>query len=175
MLLGGVPGVPRGNVVILGAGIVGMNALRTAVGLGADVSILDVNLDRLRHVEELYGNAVVTLMSNSFNVEQAVRRADLVVGAVLVAGARAPVLVTKEMVATMKAEKGLDPNVDFFSASTYYALGIPVDLYTPIFAIARISGWCTHVEAQLAHNRLIRPRAQYVGKRDLRYVPADQR
>jgi alanine dehydrogenase len=102
VLLGGVPGVPRGNVVILGAGIVGMNALRTAVGLGADVSILDVNLDRLRHVEELYGNAVVTMMSNSFNVEQAVRRADLVVGAVLVAGARAPVLVTKEMVATMK-------------------------------------------------------------------------
>ena len=102
VLLGGVPGVPRGNVVILGAGIVGMNALRTAVGLGADVSILDVNLDRLRHVEELYGNQVVTLMSNSYNVEQAVRRADLLVGAVLVAGARAPVLVTEEMVAGMK-------------------------------------------------------------------------
>jgi alanine dehydrogenase len=102
VLLGGVPGVPRGNVIILGAGIVGMNALRTAVGLGADVSILDVNLDRLRHVEELYGNQVVTLMSNSYNIEQAVRRADLVVGAVLVAGARAPVLVTEEMVHTMK-------------------------------------------------------------------------
>ena len=102
VLLGGVPGVPRGNVVILGAGIVGMNALRTAVGLGADVSIADVNLDRLRHVEELYGNQVVTLMSNSYNIEQAVRRADLLVGAVLVAGARAPVLVTEEMVATMK-------------------------------------------------------------------------
>ena len=102
VLLGGVPGVPRGNVVILGAGVVGMNALRTAVGLGADVWILDVNLDRLRHVEELYGNAVVTQMSNSFNVEQAVRRADLLVGAVLLAGARAPVLVTKAMVAAMK-------------------------------------------------------------------------
>jgi alanine dehydrogenase len=102
VLLGGVPGVPRGNVVILGAGIVGMNALRTAVGLGADVSILDVNLDRLRHVEELYGNQVVTLMSNSYNIEQAVRRADLLVGAVLLAGARAPVLVTEEMVRTMK-------------------------------------------------------------------------
>jgi citrate synthase len=83
--------------------------------------------------------------------------------------------MSERLVAAMKAEKGLDPNVDFFSASTYYALGIPVDLYTPIFAISRISGWCTHVEAQLAHNRLIRPRAQYVGKRDLRYVPADQR
>src|SRR5437867_2937118 len=77
VLLGGVPGVPRGNVVILGAGTVGMNALRTAVGLGADVWILDVNLDRLRHVEELYGNAVVTQMSNSYNVDEAVRRADL--------------------------------------------------------------------------------------------------
>ena len=102
VLLGGVPGVPRGNVVILGAGVVGMNALRTAVGLGADVSILDVNLDRLRHVEELYGNQVVTVMSNSYNIEQAVRRAELLIGAVLVAGARAPVLVTEPMVASMK-------------------------------------------------------------------------
>ena len=102
VLLGGVPGVPRGNVVILGAGVVGMNALRTAVGLGADVSIVDVNLDRLRHVEELYGNQVVTVMSNSYNIDQAVRRAELVIGAVLVAGARAPVLVTEEMVHGMK-------------------------------------------------------------------------
>jgi alanine dehydrogenase len=102
VLLGGVPGVPRGNVVILGAGTVGMNALRTAVGLGADASVLDVNLDRLRHVEDLYRNQVVTLMSNSYNVEQAVRRADLLVGAVLVPGARAPVLVSAEMVAAMK-------------------------------------------------------------------------
>jgi alanine dehydrogenase len=102
VLLGGVPGVPRGNVVILGAGTVGMNALRTAVGLGADVSILDVNLDRLRHVEELYGNQVVTVMSNSYNIEQAVRRAELLIGAVLIPGARAPVLVSEEMVAAMK-------------------------------------------------------------------------
>src|SRR5207247_10982300 len=97
VLLGGVPGVPRGNVIILGAGVVGMNALRTAVGLGADVWILDVNLDRLRHVEELYGNAVVTVMSNSYNVEQAVRRAELVIGAVLVAAARAPGLGTEDL------------------------------------------------------------------------------
>ena len=102
VLLGGVPGVPRGNVVILGAGTVGMNALRTAVGLGADVSILDVNLDRLRHVEELYGNQVVTVMSNSYNIEQAVRRAELLIGAVLIPGARAPVLVSEAMVAAMK-------------------------------------------------------------------------
>jgi len=83
--------------------------------------------------------------------------------------------MSEQLLSTMKSEKGLDPNVDFYSASTYYALGIPVDLYTPIFAIARVSGWVTHVEAQYAHNRLIRPRAQYVGKRDLSYVPIDQR
>ena len=102
ILLSGVPGVPPGNVVIIGAGAAGLNALKTAVGLSADVSILDVNLDRLRHVDDLYRGQVVTLMSNSFNIERAVRRADLLVGAVLVAGARAPVLVTKEMVSQMK-------------------------------------------------------------------------
>jgi alanine dehydrogenase len=102
ILLSGVPGVPPGNVVILGAGTAGLNAARTAVGLGADVSILDVNLERLRHVDDLFRGRAVTLMSNSFNIDQVVRRADLLVGAVLVAGARAPVLVTKEMVAQMK-------------------------------------------------------------------------
>ena len=102
ILLSGVPGVPRGNVVILGAGTVGLNAAKIAVGLGADVSILDVNLDRLRHVDDLFHGQVVTLVSNSFNVAQVVQRADLLIGAVLVAGAKAPVLVTEAMVQTMK-------------------------------------------------------------------------
>jgi alanine dehydrogenase len=102
ILLSGVPGVPRGNVVILGAGTVGVNAARTAVGLGADVAILDIDLDRLRHVEDLFAGRVVTLLSNSFNVEHAVRRADLLIGAVLRPGARAPLLVTESMVASMK-------------------------------------------------------------------------
>jgi alanine dehydrogenase len=102
ILLSGVPGVPRGNVAILGAGTAGLNAAKAAVGLGADVSILDINLDRLRHVDDLFGGRVVTLASNSFNIGQVVQRADLLIGAVLVAGARAPVLVTKEMVERMK-------------------------------------------------------------------------
>ena len=102
ILLSGVPGVPRGNVVILGAGTVGLNAAKVAVGLGADVSILDLNLDRLRYVDDLFGGQVVTLVSNSFNVAQVIQRADLLVGAVLVAGAKAPVLVTEAMVQTMK-------------------------------------------------------------------------
>jgi len=102
ILLSGIPGVPPGNVVILGAGTVGLNAAKTAVGLGADVSILDVNLDRLRYVDDLFRGQVVTLVSNSYNIEQVVQRADLLVGGVLIAGARAPVLVTEAMVARMK-------------------------------------------------------------------------
>jgi alanine dehydrogenase len=102
ILLGGVPGVPPGNVVVIGAGTVGLNAVRMAVGLGADVSILDVNPDRLRTVDDLYHGRVVTIMSNAFNLQAVVRRADLLIGAVLITGARAPVLVTAAMVATMK-------------------------------------------------------------------------
>ena len=102
ILLAGVPGVPPGNIVVLGAGTVGVNAARIALGLGADVSILDINLDRLRAVDDLFHGRVITLVSNSFNISQVLRRADLLVGAVLVTGARAPVLVTKEMVASMK-------------------------------------------------------------------------
>src|SRR5919197_683020 len=85
ILLSGVPGVPPGNVVILGAGTVGLNAAKTAIGLGADVSMLDINLDRLRHVDELFGGRVVTMASNSFNISQVTQRADLLIGAVLIA------------------------------------------------------------------------------------------
>jgi len=102
ILLAGVPGVPPGNVAVLGAGTVGVNAARMALGLGADISILDVNLDRLRAVDDLFHGRVITLVSNSFNIGQVLRRADLLIGAVLITGARAPVLVTKEMVASMK-------------------------------------------------------------------------
>jgi alanine dehydrogenase len=102
ILLAGVPGVPPGNIVVLGAGTVGVNAARIALGLGADVSILDINLDRLRAVDDLFHGRVITLVSNSFNISQVLRRADLLIGAVLVTGARAPVLISKEMVASMK-------------------------------------------------------------------------
>jgi alanine dehydrogenase len=102
ILLSGVPGVPRGNVAILGGGTAGLNAAKVAVGLGADVSVVDLNLDRLRHLDDLFSGAVVTLASNSFNITQVVQRADLLIGAVLVAGARAPVLVSEDMVERMK-------------------------------------------------------------------------
>ena len=75
----------------------------------------------------------------------------------------------------MLREKGMYPNVDFFSASTFYMMGIPLDLYTPIFAVSRISGWTGHILEQYANNKLIRPRAEYVGPRDVPYVPIDER
>src|SRR5262249_48049403 len=102
ILLSGVPGVPPGNVVILGAGTGGLHAARTAVGLGADVSPLDGNLDRPRHVGELLRGRVGPLASDAFHVAQAAQRADLLVGAVLVPGARAPRLVTRPIVECMK-------------------------------------------------------------------------
>jgi alanine dehydrogenase len=102
ILLSGVPGVPRGNVVIIGAGVVGLSAARSAVGLGADVSLIDINLDRLRHADELFPDRVVTLASNRHNIAQAAVRADLLIGAVLIAGARAPVLVPRSLVERMK-------------------------------------------------------------------------
>ncbi len=75
----------------------------------------------------------------------------------------------------MHEKKGMFPNVDFYSASTYYLMGIPLDLYTPIFAISRISGWTGHILEQYADNKLIRPRAEYVGERDLKYASIDER
>jgi len=103
ILLSGVPGVPHGNVAILGAGTVGLNAAKNALGLGGDVSLLDIDLGRLRHADDIFGGRVITLASNAFNIEQVVQRADLLVGAVLVAGARAPRLVTEALVRRMKA------------------------------------------------------------------------
>lgn len=83
--------------------------------------------------------------------------------------------MSRKMEEVMMREKHLNPNVDFYSASTYYALGIPTDLFTPIFACSRISGWTAHVLEQYENNRLIRPRAEYIGPRGLKYVPIEER
>jgi alanine dehydrogenase len=102
VLLGGVPGVLPGRVTVLGGGIVGTNAARIAAGLGARVTIVDINADRLRQLDDLFGGRVATLMSTRFSVGDAVAEADCVIGAVLVPGARAPRLVTTDMVRAMK-------------------------------------------------------------------------
>jgi alanine dehydrogenase len=102
ILLAGVPGVSRGKVTIIGGGIVGTNAAKMAIGLGADVTIIDLSADRLRYLDDIFGNQIKTLISNPFNIAEAVKEADLVIGAVLIPGAKAPKLVTEEMVKTMK-------------------------------------------------------------------------
>jgi alanine dehydrogenase len=102
VLMGGVPGVLPANVVVLGAGVVGLNATYMAVGMGADITVMDINMDRIRYIDDLWGNRVRTLYSNRHNIEQAVFDADLVIGGVLLPGARAPYLVTADMVPNMK-------------------------------------------------------------------------
>ncbi|WP_043933234.1 alanine dehydrogenase [Bacillus sp. EB01] len=102
ILLSGVPGVSRGKVTIVGGGIVGTNAAKMAIGLGAEVTIIDLSADRLRYLDDIFGNNIKTLMSNPYNIAQAVKEADLVIGAVLIPGAKAPKLVTEEMVKSMK-------------------------------------------------------------------------
>jgi alanine dehydrogenase len=102
MLLGGVPGVPGADVVIVGGGVVGTNAAQMALGMGANVTVIDLSVDRLRYLDQVLHGRIHTLASNRHNVAAAVRTADLVVGAVLIPGARAPRLVTRQMVATMR-------------------------------------------------------------------------
>lgn len=101
ILLGGVPGVQPGNVVIIGGGVVGTNAAKIGLGLRANVTIIDNNAKRLRELDDLFGGAVTTVMSNPLNIQEAVKQADLLIGAVLIPGAKAPQLVTEDMVKGM--------------------------------------------------------------------------
>ena len=102
ILLGGVPGVPPAHVTILGGGVVGTNAAKIALGFGAKVTLVDVNLNRLRELDDIFGGRLYTLASNSYNVAHATAEADLVIGGVLIPGATAPRIVTRAMVAGMK-------------------------------------------------------------------------
>jgi alanine dehydrogenase len=102
VLPGGVPGVAPARVVVIGGGVSGLNAAQIAVGMGADVTILDVSVDRLRHIDAIYQGRLKTLVSNAYAVEQAVLQADLVIGAVLIPGAKAPTLVSNDLVSRMK-------------------------------------------------------------------------
>ncbi|MET3575519.1 alanine dehydrogenase [Bhargavaea ullalensis] len=102
ILLSGVPGVGRGKVTVIGGGMAGANAARVAVGMGARVTVIDLSPERLRQLDDQFGNDIETLMSNPFNIAEAVKDSDLVVGAVLIPGAKAPKLVTEDMVKSMQ-------------------------------------------------------------------------
>lgn len=101
VLLSGVPGVSKGRVTIIGGGVAGTNAAKIAIGLGAYVTIIDVNVERLRQLDDLFGPKVSTLVSNPYYIAEAVKNSDLVIGTVLIPGAKAPILVTEEMIKTM--------------------------------------------------------------------------
>jgi len=102
VLLGGVPGVPPAKAVVIGGGSVGLNAAKMLKGLGADVTILDISASQLRYIEDIFGGSIKTRMSNSANIHDEVKKADLVIGAVLIHGAKAPKLVTEEMIKDMQ-------------------------------------------------------------------------
>jgi len=102
ILLGGVPGVPPAKVMILGGGIVGTEAAKMAAGMGADVTILDINLDRMRYLEDVMPSNITTIFSNEYNIVELSKEADLIIGAVLIPGAKAPKLITREMLKDIK-------------------------------------------------------------------------
>jgi alanine dehydrogenase len=102
VLLGGVPGVAPGKVLVIGGGIVGTQAARMAAGLGAQVTIIDKNLDRLRYLSDTMPSNVTTIFSSEYTLKQLIKNHDLIIGAVLIPGAKAPKLITKDMVATMR-------------------------------------------------------------------------
>jgi alanine dehydrogenase len=113
LLLGGVPGVRRGRVAIIGGGVVGTNAAKMAVGLGAEVTVLDVNLQQLAYLDDVFLGRITTLFSDSENIARAVREADLVIGGVLIPGGKAPKLVSKDLIGEMsKGSVVVDVAVD---------------------------------------------------------------
>ena len=113
ILLGGVPGVKPANVIVLGGGVVGTQAAKMAAGLGADVTIFDISLDRLRKLDDIMPNNVKTQFSNSYNIKESIKKAHLIIGAVLIPGAKAPNLITKDMLKTlMKGSVLVDVAVD---------------------------------------------------------------
>jgi len=150
ILLGGVPGVAPANVVILGGGVVGHQAAKVAVGLGAHVTIIDRNLDRLRHLDDIYSSQIVTLASNLYTVRESLRLADLVVGAVLIPGASAPKLVRREMLGPMK--KGsvmVDVAID---QGGCFETSRPTTHTDPIYVVDDVIHYCvTNMPAAVPH------------------------
>ena len=140
LLLGGVPGVPAAHIVIIGAGVVGTNSLQMAIGMGARVTILDKNLDRLRQLDFIFGNRVTTRYSSVGSVEEAVLDADVVIGSVLVPGAQAPKIVTREMVSCMKKGSVLvDVAID---QGGCFETSHPTTHSEPIFLVDGVVHYC---------------------------------
>ena len=140
ILLGGVPGVDPGNVVILGGGVVGSNAARMAIGAGASVTLLDINLKRLRYLDDIYAGRLKTLMSNKINILESLRNADLVIGAALIPGAKAPKIVTRDMLSEMPSGSvAVDVCIDQGGA---FETSRPTSHDNPIFKVDEVIHYC---------------------------------
>ena len=140
LLLGGVAGVPPGRVVIIGGGMVGYNAAVIALGLGAQVRILDRSVDRLRHLEEILSGRVELVMSSALEIEKSVLEADVVIGAVLIPGARAPKLVTREMIAAMKEGAVVcDVSID---QGGCFETSRPTTHSNPVYVVDDVTHYC---------------------------------
>ncbi|MGC9970989.1 MAG: alanine dehydrogenase [Bryobacteraceae bacterium] len=151
VLLGGVPGVAPGNVVILGGGVVGTNAAKVAVGMGAHVTLIDKNLDRLRQIDDVFHGHVVTLASNVWTVREALRHADLVIGGVLVPGASTPKIVRRDMLPLMK--KGavmVDVSID---QGGCFETSHPTTHTDPIYFVEGVLHYCvSNMPAAVPHS-----------------------
>lgn len=161
MLLGGIPGVRQGRVVVIGGGIVGTEAMRMALGLGADVTILDTNLNRLRQLDEMYAPALKTLYSSKAAVEEIIKTADLVIGAVLIPGAKAPKLISKDMLKLMEPGSVLvDVAIDqggCFETSKATTHDNPTYMVDGIvhYCVANMPGACARTSTQGLTNAIL--------------------
>jgi alanine dehydrogenase len=140
VLLGGVPGVRPANVTIIGGGTVGINAAKIALGMGAHVTLLDISLDKLRYLDDILGGRISLLSSNSHNIEQSVAEADVVIGAVLVPGAKARKLVTREMISKMrKGSVMVDVAID---QGGCFETSVPTSFENPVFVVEGVIQYC---------------------------------
>jgi len=140
VLLGGLSGVPPAIVVILGGGVVGTNAARAALGLGAQVILLDNDIKKLRRINELFGKRVITSISNHYNIEKAVKFADVLIGAVLIPGQRAPILVTRDMVKKMRPKSIIiDASID---QGGCVETSRPTTIAHPVFVEENVIHYC---------------------------------
>lgn len=150
VLLGGVPGVAPANVLILGAGVVGTNAAKVAVGMGAHVTIIDRSLHRLRQIDDLFNGMVVTLASNAWTIAESVRQSDLVIGGVLIPGASAPKLVRREMIASMRrGSVVVDVAID---QGGCFETSHPTSHTNPVFTVDNVIHYCvSNMPAAVPH------------------------
>jgi alanine dehydrogenase len=150
ILLGGVPGVAPANVVIVGGGVVGHQAAKVAVGIGAHVTIIDRNLERLRQLDDIYSSQIVTLASNMYTIAESVRTADLVIGAVLIPGASSPKLVRREMIARMrKGSVVVDVAID---QGGCFETSYPTTHTEPVYQVDGVIHYCvSNMPAAVPH------------------------